>query len=117
MIATVVSFLATKLGRYVAIGLVCIALLGTVYSTISTLASREAQIAELERQLEETTRYFRVEHAARAADTQQAQQDAKDLNDLRLKASYLDDYISKLEGADSICLDGADADRVRILWD
>jgi hypothetical protein len=80
-------------------------------------ADRSSEVTKLNSYIATVETMLKTEREARLADAKAAAAQAAKLNALTTKTTDLQEYANALEDAGRECLAGADADRLRNLWD
>lgn len=110
------SMITPGIRKFLLWGAVVLLVFGSVSWTINKLASKGAELLELERQLAESRRILQMEHSARVADAVKAKEASQRIAALEQENSDLDEYLLDLKSAGDVCLNGSDSDRLRKLW-
>lgn len=105
-----------KLKVYLIVAALAAAVAGGIYAKGRIDAAHKAEKARLEQQLEDLAKLLYAEREARRQDYLAAQRDAEAKADLERRIEELDQYVDELEDRDRVCLDDADAERLRKLW-
>ena len=108
--------LTSKLYGWLAGFLAILTVVGVIYGKGRLDAAHKAEMETVRQDLAVATETIRVEKEARREDAILATENSKRQAALNLKITGLEDYVETLQDRNRECLSGADADRLRDLW-